>query len=143
MSKTEQIQRLYDEISRQNNWYMWTVDILVTIVVALAGLFYFVQLKLTKAEIEQVKKDLRKEFEFDKFQNESSVWLNGLLAPFNNVTSLRPAAYSITDTALLLSCLSSLKQISELKDNHAFKEMNNIPQACWELLTLLDPKLKR
>jgi len=70
MSKSELIQYLYDEINRQNTWYMWTVGILVTVVVAFAGILGYFQWKLSTKQIENLKaeieENLMKKYHFDE-----------------------------------------------------------------------------
>ncbi|KRO08409.1 hypothetical protein IV64_GL000495 [Lactiplantibacillus xiangfangensis] len=54
MSKSELIQYLYNEINRQNTWYMWTVGILITLLIAFTGLLGFFQWKLSSKQIENL-----------------------------------------------------------------------------------------
>lgn len=39
MSRTEMIQHLYDEINRQNTWYMWTIGALIAIVFGVVAFY--------------------------------------------------------------------------------------------------------
>lgn len=70
MSKSEMIQHLYDEINRQNTWYMWTVGILITLLIAFTGLLGFFQWKLSSKQVESIKSkiklELNDEYNLDK-----------------------------------------------------------------------------
>lgn len=144
MSNNDQITMLYNEISRQNTWYMWTVGILVTVIFGLAGFIYFVQFKLSQKEIEEVKVKLVHEYGLDKLESRHLAKANSLLIPFNAIISLRPEHYSVEDTALLFECISSLRQIKMLKeDTPLYNDLTTVPLACWMILASLSLKLKR
>lgn len=67
MSKSQLIQYLYDEINRQNTWYMWTVVFLV-------GLFGFLEIRISNKQLGKfkikIKNDLIKEFNLDLLERE-------------------------------------------------------------------------
>lgn len=69
MSKAEQIEKLYEEISRQNTWYMWTVGTLVAIIALIIGAFMYFQWKLSDSQIKKLKAetetDLVKQYNLD------------------------------------------------------------------------------
>lgn len=61
MNKAEQIEKLYEEISRQNTWYMWTVGTLVAIIALIIGIFAYFQWKLNDSQIKQIKNETENE----------------------------------------------------------------------------------
>lgn len=66
MSKSEMIQHLYDEINRQNTWYMWTVGILVALIIGFVGFLTYFQRKFSDKQVEKMKDNFKEEFNIDE-----------------------------------------------------------------------------
>lgn len=143
MTKSEQITMLYDEISRQNTWYMWTVGALVMIIIGLSAFIYFVQFRLSQKEIKTVKNNLIREYHLDDLDKTSLNTANDLLSPFNIIFSCKLRRYEIKDTALLVACLRSLRAYKRLQDSSDYVENTMVPLACIELLNALSLELKQ
>lgn len=61
LSDADLIDKLYDEINRQNTFYFWIIGIVVTIAVAIAAFFGVLQWRLSDKQIEKMKNDTIKE----------------------------------------------------------------------------------
>lgn len=59
MSKDDLISHLYDEINRQNTWYMWTVGILVALITLIIGYFSILQWKISSNQIKKLKSEIK------------------------------------------------------------------------------------
>lgn len=70
MNKSELIQHLYDEISRQNTFYMAMIGILVTLLIGFTGLLGYFQWRLSTKQIgalkDNIEKELNKKYSFDR-----------------------------------------------------------------------------
>lgn len=62
LSKTDQINKLYEAINQQNSYYIAAIGVLVTVIIGLLIFVGFVQLRLTQKEIEKIEKDLSDQF---------------------------------------------------------------------------------
>lgn len=80
MNVASQISKLYGVIDKQNSFYMDVVEILVGVVVGLLMFVAFVQLRLSKTEINRIEKDLTdqfaKEYQF-KTETIKTISVNG------------------------------------------------------------------
>lgn len=59
MSKAEQIEKLYEEISRQNTWYMWTVGTMVALIALMLGFFSLYQWRIGDKQIAKMNKETK------------------------------------------------------------------------------------
>lgn len=55
LSDADLIDKLYDEINRQNTFYFWIIEIVVTVSIAIAAFFGILQWKLSDKQIEKMK----------------------------------------------------------------------------------------
>ncbi|WP_283593181.1 hypothetical protein [Limosilactobacillus galli] len=55
MSDSDLISHLYDEINRQNTWYMWTVGILVTLITLIIAYFSIIQWRISDKQISKMQ----------------------------------------------------------------------------------------
>lgn len=60
MSKDDLISHLYDEINRQNTWYMWTVGILVALITLIIGYFSILQWRISDKQVHKMKEAIDK-----------------------------------------------------------------------------------
>lgn len=95
ISENDLISHLYDEINRQNTWYMWTVGILVTLITIIIGYFSILQWKISNNQIEKLKSEIKSSNEKSIEQSSSN-----LLATINNeklkVTDGKVTIYNYT-----------------------------------------------
>lgn len=68
MIQSELIQHLYDEINRQDTWYMWTVGILVTVIVLVVGFYSYQQWRFSDKGIKKMQEKFKKEFHDEFFK---------------------------------------------------------------------------
>ena len=66
LSDADLIDKLYDEINRQNTFYFWIIGIVVTVSIAIAAFFGILQWRLSDKQIEKMKNDTIKEI-VDKY----------------------------------------------------------------------------
>ncbi|MEJ6356501.1 hypothetical protein WJM93_03965 [Lactiplantibacillus plantarum] len=66
MSRTEMIQHLYDEINRQNTWYMWTIGALIAIVFGVVAFYSYEQWKFSDKGIKKMEEDFKRDFKIDE-----------------------------------------------------------------------------
>lgn len=70
MSKSKQIETLYELINNQNNVYVWTVGIFITIIVAILGFFAYFQWRLNTSQenkmVNRLKASLENEYHFER-----------------------------------------------------------------------------
>lgn len=137
MSKSELIQHLYDEINRQNTWYMWTVVGLIGVITLIVGYFSVLQWKVSDKQIDKMKTEIKAELADKIINNQPDV--NDILDPFNNISSTKPRI--IDDTTLIFSVLNSLKRISRMKNNSIYLNINPIPMSCVDLIAAVSPNL--
>ena len=95
MSKSELIVHLYDEINRQNTWYMWTVGIFLVLITIILGFFSVLQWRLSENQIRKMKSEIENEVA-EKFE------LNSIEKIRNSLDFERKASIS----ALALHMLS-------------------------------------
>lgn len=69
MTKSDLINRLYDEIGRENSWYSWSVGILVTVIVLVVGFYSYQQWRFSENGIQRMKKKFKEEFK-EEFREE-------------------------------------------------------------------------
>lgn len=55
MSESDLVSHLYDEINRQNTWYMWTVGILVALITLIIGYFSILQWRISDKQIKKMQ----------------------------------------------------------------------------------------
>ncbi|WP_461241207.1 hypothetical protein [Paucilactobacillus sp. N302-9] len=142
MSKSELIQHLYNEINRQNTWYMWTVGTLVVIIGLVIGFFAYLTWRMSDKQIDKLKTEIKQELS-DKFNPEIEKVklseLNDVLMPFNDIISTRPR--QLDDSTLIFLVLNSLQLISQMKDDDVLRNVSAIPNACTLLFNSLNPEL--
>lgn len=66
MSDSELVQHLYDEINRQNTWYMWTVGILIGIITLIIGYFSVLQWKISDKQVKKFSDEINKAQKINK-----------------------------------------------------------------------------
>lgn len=68
MTQNELIQHLYDEINRQDTWYMWSVGTLITIIALVVGFYSYQQWRFSDKGIKKMQEEFRKKFHDEFFK---------------------------------------------------------------------------
>lgn len=137
MNKSELIQHLYDEINRQNNYYMWIVGILVTLIIGFLGFLTYFQQKFSDKQVEKMKENFKKEFKIDdtrvalKNANEKVEELNTLLVSTRKIEESLSNELIATMNNNLVSRAGTLAYINKSM------EKNDISNRFFDVWTLL------
>ncbi|WP_124032012.1 hypothetical protein [Limosilactobacillus vaginalis] len=112
LSDADLIDKLYDEINRQNTFYFWIIGIVVTIAVAIAAFFGVLQWRLSDKQIEKMKNDTIKEI-VDRYN------LNKLGDTIEKINNNSEAINNIKDI------LDAQKQLELRRGITALTELDN------------------
>lgn len=84
MTNPELIDKLYEEISRQNTIYMSIIGTMVAVVLGIAFAYVWQQLKFSDKGIEKMKRNIYEEFKIDKIKRNIDETKNNINETKNN-----------------------------------------------------------